>query len=68
MRKSFEYRSQPFPSVGMPASGRLVSHEAAADAIEQAGKRHASSAESALVFLKRIGVLDSNGDIAERYR
>lgn len=53
---------------GIPRAGRRVSHEQAVIEIEAAGKRHAASAESARAFLRRIGILDSNDEIAAYYR
>lgn len=67
MHKRLAFRSA-FGAV-KPVQGRRVSHEQAAREIEEAGKRHAASADSARAFLTKIGILDaSTGKLSKDYR
>lgn len=48
--------------------GRRLSHEEAAELIIQAGDNHATTPDRAKALLKRVGILDASGVLAESYR
>ena len=67
LHTSISYKAVFCPVTQKP-SNRHLTHEEAAAEIARAGKAQSATHDSAVAFLKSIGVVSCDGQLTERYR